>query len=316
VDNFGILAMCFSPEVVLAEIFPCFTHLLQDAEADVRSGICNSAIQFLQIVGVDAFVAEVVPIAGVLATDLNPTVRKSLANMSINVAASLGPEAVNTSFHDIIVKLLGDEDASVRLSVLEKLGTISSQVAPLLERITQQLVSMHKDENWRVRRQLCLEMPAIMKNMGQDYFQQYFLESYIESVKDSVCEVRNAMTSSLHDMVKVADSNWVQDRVYPTIKGLTAGEYFSRITMLHALRNLFNGGVSERFLNEIYALVMTSASDTVPNVRLAAIDVIGDICRKDSSSGIIGELRPVLKELKDDKDKDVRYAASEVMKFI
>ena len=107
VDNFGVLAMCFSPEVVLAEIFPCFVSLLQDSEADVRSGICASAIQFLETVGVDAFLAEVVPIAGILVTDLTPSVRKALAVMSVNVAAALGPDAVNTSFHDIIAKLLG-----------------------------------------------------------------------------------------------------------------------------------------------------------------------------------------------------------------
>ena len=193
---------------------------------------------------------------------------------------------------------------------------ISSQVSPLLERITPQLVSMYSDENWRVRQQLNLEMPSIMKNMGQEYFQKHFLETYVKAVKDSVCEVRNAVAFSLKEMVQVIDSNWVQDKVYPTIKSLTADGYFARITMLNCLRHIYEGGVSERFLNEIYALVMSSASDTVPNVRLATIEVIVYICRKDNAASIIGELRPVLKELKDDKDKDVRYAAAEAMKLI
>lgn len=316
VNNFGSLAVCFSPEVVAAEIFPCFATLLQDSEADVRGGICASAIEFLDIVGPDAFLAEVVPIAGLLAADLTPSVRKALADMCVNVSASLGPDAVNTSCNDLVVKLLGDEDAAVRLRVLEKLGVIANKVGPLLERITPQLVALYADENWRVRRQLNLEMPEIMKHMGQEYFQTHFLEHYVKSLKDSVSEVRNAMAFSLCAMMQVADSNWVQDKIYPTIKGMTAEEYFSRITMVSAMKHLLDGGVSERFVNEIYALLISTASDTVPNVRLAAAGVIADICRRDSGASIIGELRPVLKELKDDKDKEVRYTATEALKLI
>lgn len=316
VDNFGSLAACFSPEVVAAEIFPCFATLLQDSEADVRGGICTSAIEFLEIVGPDAFMAEVGPIAVVLSTDLTPSVRKALADMAVGVSASLGPDAVNTSFQDLVVTLLGDEDASVRLRVLQKLGLIAAQVSPLFERITTQLVTMYADENWRVRSQLNLEMPAVMKHMGQEYFQTNFLETYVKSLKDSVSEVRGAMAFSLCEMVQVAPSDWVQDKIFPTIKGMTADEYFSRITMVSALKHLLDGGVSERFINEIFALVMSSASDTVPNVRLATAGVLADICRRDNAAPIIGQLRPILKELKDDKDKDVRYTATEALKLI
>lgn len=316
VNNFGALAVCFSPEVVAAEIFPCFITLMQDTEADVRGGICTSAIEFFEIVGPEVFMNEVVPVAGVLATDLTPSVRKALADMCVNVAAALGPEPFTTSINDLVVKLLGDEDAAVRLRVLQKLGMIAAQVPPLMDRITPQLVTMYGDENWRVRRQLNLEMPAVMKHMGEEFFHSFFLESYVKSLKDSVCEVRNAMAFSLCAMVQVADSNWVQDKIYPTIKGMTADEYFSRITMVSALKHLLDGGVSERFINEIYALVITSASDTVPNVRLATAHVLTDICRRDSAAPIIGDLRPVLKELKEDKDKDVRYMAIEALKLI
>lgn len=316
VENFGALAVCFSPEVVAAEIFHCFTTLLQDPEADVRGGICASALAFLDIVGPELFLNEVVPIAGVLATDLTPTVRKALADMCVDVAAALGPDTPNISFSDLVVKLLGDEDASVRLRVLQKLALIAEKVPNLLERITPQLTAMFGDENWRVRRQLNLEMPAVMKHMGQEYFQSHFLESYVKSLKDSVCEVRGGMACSLGNMVQVVDSNWVQDKIFPTVKGMSSEDYFSRITMVSALKYLLDGGVSERFLNEIYALVMTTASDTVPNVRLATSWVLSDICRRDSTSAIIGELRPLLKELKDDKDKDVRYTATEALKLI
>lgn len=314
--NFGALAVCFSPEVVAADIFPCFCTLLQDSEADVRAEACSSAIAFLEIVGAELFTSEVVPIARLLAADLAPNVRKALADMCVEVAAKMGPEAVTTHFHDLVSKLLGDEDAAVRLRVLMKLSTIANEVPPLLERITPQLVSLYEDENWRVRRQLNMEMPSIVKHMGQEYFASNFLEAYAKSLKDSVCEVRNAMASSLTTMVQVSDSNWVQDKVFPTVKSMASEEYFSRITMISALKHLLDGNVSERFMNEIYSLVISAASDTVPNVRMATANVIAEICRKDSSASIIGEMRPLLKELKDDKDKDVRHFASEALKVI
>lgn len=317
VDHFGDLAVCFSPEVVASEIFPAFCTLLQDHEANVRGGVCSSAIDFLDVVGAEAFLAEVLPIAGILSEDLTPSVRKALADMSVQVAARLGPSAVNTSFNDLVVKLLGDEDSAVRLRVLLKLDVICAQAGPLMETLTPQLVSLYSDENWRLRRQLNLSMPAVMKHMGQEYFQTHFLEHYVKSLKDSVSDVRNGMAESLTELAKaVTDVNWLQDKIYPTVKGLTSEDYFARITMILALQHLLQGGVPERLLNEIYALAITSASDTVPNVRLATARLLADICRRDSSAPIIGELRPVLKELKDDKDKDVRHTATQALKLI
>lgn len=316
VENFGDLATCFGPDVVAAEIFPCFSNLLQDTEAEVRSGICTSAIAFLEIVGPDAFLAEVLPIATQLAADLTPVVRRALADMCVDVAAKLGSENITPHFSDMVVKLLADEDPSVRLRVLLKVGLMAEHVGTLLERITPELVKMYADENWRVRRQLNLEMPKVVKHMGKEYFVTHFQEKYVKALKDSVSEVRNGVAESLSALLTASDSNWVQEKVYPSIKAMTADEYFSRITMVTALKYLLEGAASERLQNEIFALLIASASDTVPNVRLATARVLVDICRRDAAAPIIGELRPVLRELKDDKDKDVRFHAAEALKLI
>jgi len=316
VSKFGDLALCFSPEVVTAEIFPCFSHLLQDSEADVRTGICVSGTAFLDVVGPDVFLAEIVPVVSQLAADQTPAVRRELAVMCVDVAAKLGAGAVAQNFNDLVAKLLTDEDASVRLRVIQKVPLIAEQVPPLMDRITPQLVKLYADENWRIRKQLSSEMPAIFKHMGKDYFVSHFLDKYLKCLKDSVSEVRNAAAASLTDLLKVSDSNFVHDRIYATVKSLSSEDYFHRVTMILALKHLLDGNASERFQNEIYALVITTAADSVPNVRIATAVLIQAICQKSRAAPIIGELRPVLKELKDDKDKDVRYFAAEALKLI
>ena len=69
VKDFGSLATCFPADVVSAEVFTCFVHLLQDSEADVRALACESALPFIDVVGADVFLSEVVPIAVQLSGD-------------------------------------------------------------------------------------------------------------------------------------------------------------------------------------------------------------------------------------------------------
>jgi serine/threonine-protein phosphatase 2A regulatory subunit A len=72
VKNFGAFATCFPPELVSAEVFTSYVHLLQDSEADVRSAACESGLPFLDVVGPDVFLADVVPIAVQLSADVTP----------------------------------------------------------------------------------------------------------------------------------------------------------------------------------------------------------------------------------------------------
>eukprot|EP00602_Paraphysomonas_sp_CaronLab_P003524 CAMPEP_0185025596 /NCGR_PEP_ID=MMETSP1103-20130426/8491_1 /TAXON_ID=36769 /ORGANISM="Paraphysomonas bandaiensis, Strain Caron Lab Isolate" /LENGTH=554 /DNA_ID=CAMNT_0027558833 /DNA_START=228 /DNA_END=1892 /DNA_ORIENTATION=- len=317
VNEYGVFASCFPAEYVTAEIFPSFVHLLQDSEADVRSLACESALAFIEIVGADAFLTEVVPTAVQLSQDATPAVRKALADMCVDVAAKVGPEAVAQHMSDIVVKCLEDEDPSVKLRVLLKVGVLASEVPTLFQRLTPCIKNLYSDENWRVRRQITLAMPSVIKHMGTEFFDDNFRAPFLDTFKDGVAEVRLATATTLPQMCEAGTAAWVFEKIFPTVNSMAEEEYLFRLTMLTALRSLLAADLSERFQGQIVGLLLGAASDVVANVRLAVAIILGEACKRitgETSAAVIAQIKPVLSELENDKDKDVKYFAQESLK--
>jgi hypothetical protein len=244
-------------------------------------------------------------------------VRKSLADMCVDVAAKVGPEAVAQHMSDLVMKCLEDEDPGVKLRVLQKVKSLASHVPTLLTRLSPNLKALYKDESWRVRKQIVLSMPPVMKSMGNDFFVENFLDEFLAALKDSVAEVRVSVGSCLADMCEASSASWVYDRVFPSVKAMATEEYAYRISMLAALRTLLCADLSDRFQGEVVGLLLASASDAVANVRLTTAIILGDACKRitgDNSAAVIAQIKPVLSELEGDKDKDVKYFAQESMK--
>jgi serine/threonine-protein phosphatase 2A regulatory subunit A len=328
VKDFGQFVACFPRDTVVAEIFPSFVHLIQDSEADVRCLACDSAVHFVEVVGVDAFIAEIMPIAIQLAQDATPAVRKSLADMSIDIAVKINNiDIVTQHLNDLILKLLTDEDPSVKIRIVQKIDAIATSLPSFLQLLTPTLKTLYADDNWRVRKQMTLSIPSIMKSLGIDYFTDHYLAKYLETFKDSVAEVRIANASTLPYLIHSSNSVWVYEKIFPMLKSMSSEEYMYRITMLISLKSLVVNApneLSERFYGEIINILLTLSSDVVPNVRLAAAVIMGEVMKQQlnppaataaTASVIISQLKPILQDLSSDKDKDVKYFATESLKL-
>lgn len=316
VKDYGAYASALPAESVQGDLFHGLVNLLHDTEAEVRTLACSAALPFLTVCGTDTFMTEVVPIAMQLAEDASPAVRKALADMSVDVAAKLGPDVVPQHMNDLVVKCLSDEDALVRLRVIARLHVIARDVPNLLTRITPTVKAHFSDDNWRVRKQLCESMPAIITHMGTDFFSEHFLASYLDALKDGVKEVREGAASALPNFVTGSSSNWVYENIFPTIKSMASMDYLIRLTMLSCCKFLFRAELSERFQGALIPLMLTVSADVVPNVRLSLSKILGEIHpRLPESHDFKSDVLPILSELESDKDKDVRYFATEAKKL-
>jgi serine/threonine-protein phosphatase 2A regulatory subunit A len=343
VKDFGLFVNCFTRETILAEIFPSFLHLIQDSEADVRSLACDSAVHFIDLIGIDLFLTEIIPIALQLSQDATPAVRKSLADMSIDIAVKMNnSDLVTQHLNDLIMKLLTDEDPSVKIRILSKIDNLAQALPSFLQHLTPTLKILYSDDNWRVRKQITLAIPSIMRSLGIDYFTENYLNKYLEIFKDSVAEVRIANASTLPLLVHAIttqqqlhnsnttntnttnSSQWIYDKIFPLLKSMSTEEYMYRITMLISFKYLILGSselLSERLYGEIINLLLTLSSDIVPNVRLATAVIMGEAIQKlnpnniQNNQQIIAQIKPVLQDLSTDKDKDVKYFAIESMKL-
>jgi serine/threonine-protein phosphatase 2A regulatory subunit A len=312
--NFGNFATALPQNDVVNEIFPAAISLIQDPEPEVRGAALDMISAYCPVVGGQHFLMEFIPIVVQLVEDPVSTVRKTLTDTCIDVGSMVGPELVTQYISDVIIRLIGDEDPLVKLRILKKLDVIASYAPALCTRLTEQIKALFKDSNWRVRKQLGVVLPAVAKHMGLEYFSDNFLAEYLTLLKDGVDEVREGCAGQLASLVAASSANWVHDKVFPTVRAMATDEFLIRLSMLSALQGLLMLEIPERFQTETLALLINATNDKVPNIRLRAAQVLGVACSYIGPENSRTRIRPVLAELLNDKDRDVKYFAAQSMK--
>jgi HEAT repeat protein len=202
----------------------------------------------------------------------------------------------------------------VRVRILKKLPLIAEEIPSLCTRLTEQVKGMFTDPNWRVRRELVLAMPAMVKFMGQDFFSDQFMASLLGLLKDGVDEVRSACGIALPQLTTPQNATWVHEKLFPAVRSMATDEFLVRLSMLTTLKGWLEGEIPERFQTEVLGLVLSAAKDKVANIRVRASQVLGAACGHVGEEIARSHIRPVLTELAADKDKDVCYFASEALK--
>lgn len=311
VKDYSKLATVFTVPDIANEIFGGLIKLLQDSEPEVREKAICSLLPFVSSVGSEVFIAQLMPVALVLVGDSMSVVRKALANSCVDIAAKIGPEIVAQHMSDLILKLISDEDPLVRLRILKKLHIIAQEVPSLCTRLTESLKKMYHDANWRVRKQLAIETPSIVKHMGPDFFKENFIGPFLELLIDGIDEVRIACSESISQISGLIHLNWVYDNLFPAVKSMATDAFLVRLSMLTAVSGIIlSADLPEKFQTEALALIIGASKDKVANVRIRTAQVLGLICKKIK----VPSVRSTLADLLVDKDRDVAYFATESMK--
>ena len=161
------------------------------------------------------------------------------------------------------MRLVVDEDPLVRLRVLKKLPLIAKEIPNLCTVLTAHMRRMFVDTNWRIRKELALAMPEILRSMGQDHFCEQFLDHFLSLLNDDVGEVRLACAESLPKLATAANATWVHEILFPAVRELATGRCLIRLSMISALQGLIEAEISEKFQCEILALVISASKDQV-----------------------------------------------------
>jgi serine/threonine-protein phosphatase 2A regulatory subunit A len=261
--NFGDFAEMFTREEVMNEIFPLGIVLIQDNEPDVRTNSLKGMISFQAVVPQDIYIGDLMPVALSLVEDPFLSARKLLAELCIDIAAKAGPDAFSGTLSDVIMRLVVDEDPLVRLRILKKLPIIAAEIPNLCTVLTEHMKKMFVDPNWRIRKELALVMPHILKSMGQDHFCEQFLDHFLQLLNDDVGEVRLACAESLPKLATPSNATWVHETLFPAVRDLATGGCLIRLSMISALQGLMEAEISERFQSEVLALVISASKDQV-----------------------------------------------------
>lgn len=315
--KFSSYASCFNKTEVADDLFPAIIHLIQDPEPEVRSIAILEVLPFLEVVGNSKFVGDFAPAALQLLDDPVNNVRKLLAELVVDAATKIGSDTLSSQMSDLVIKLMDDADPLVRLRVIRKIPTIAEDTPSLCTRLTEFFKALYSSQNWRVRKELTLNMPHLAKHMGQDYFVDHFMTQFLSLLKDRVDEVRESTAATIPKMVSIGrlNVNWVIEKLYPSVKDMATDTYLVRASLLTALRGFFEiETLSEKFLNEIIGLILNCIKDKVPNVRMRAAQTLNFACSLSHLESVKNSMLSAISELQVDRDKDVKYFAGEKIK--
>jgi len=315
--GFHLFSQSFTAVEVSVDVFPALLHMVLDPEPEVRTLAVQEVFPFLEVLDHAQFANEFASVAAQLVDDPMSQVRKLLAELLISVSAKVGSDLVSAHLADLVVKLMNDDDPLVRLRIIKRTNIVAEEVPNLLSRLTDSLKSLFSHPNWRLRKALMESMSSILKYMGQDYFVDHFLNSSLLLVKDGFDEVRTAASEAMADIAKISEANFVYERIFPVYKNLSAEDYLTRLTMVTALQGFLaaeNIHLHHKFQSDAINQLLTATNDKVPNVRLKAAQAINHILISSSSTNfsqsVKEQMESALRELQNDKDKDVRYFAS------
>lgn len=312
--KFGLFSTCFTPQEVADDVFPAIIHLVQDNESEVRSIAILEVLPFLSVVGANKFVLELSPIATQLVDDPVPNVRKLLTELCVDVAAKVGPDAVGSTISDLVVKLMDDDDPLVRLRVIRKIPIIAEEAPSLCTRLTEHFKALYSSPNWRVRKELLLSMPAVVKHMGQDYFVEHFLSALLLLLRDGVDEVREACAATIPSIASTGSVplSWVFEKLFPSVRAMSTADYLVRLSMVTSLKGfLAVDSLSEKYINEVITMLAVSTKDKVPNIRMRAAQALSLVHTLPHLECCKNAMLNALADLQNDKDKDVKYFANQ-----
>lgn len=157
-------------------------------------------------------------------------------------------------------------------------------------------------------------MPAVVKHMGQDYFVDNFLNALLLLLKDGVDEVREACAAAIPNIASTGSVplSWVFEKLFPAIKAMAASEYLVRLSMVTALKGFLTvENLSEKYIAEVVALIASTTKDKVPNIRMRAAQALSLVHTLPHLECSKTAILNALADLQNDKDKDVKYFASQ-----
>mmetsp|Transcript_34754 Transcript_34754/g.54295 ORF Transcript_34754/g.54295 Transcript_34754/m.54295 type:complete len:595 (+) Transcript_34754:104-1888(+) len=334
--HFVTLASAMNPARPVKDQVPAFLQLLAgDLEMEVRNAAAGNIADFCSKLDGQTVLGQILPVlrdlskpqdeAAMGGAMSNQQVRECIAEQICSLAPVLGREGSINELLPLVKLFLADEIIELKRKVL-------GAVAPLVEtlgadaadaHLLPEVLKMSADTQWRVRFSVVETIPVYAQHLGMDLFHSRLKDVQARALSDSVAQIREQAIKNLNDLTTKFGESWTREQMLPGIqeaaKGTGPASYLGRITALQAVGQLASSISASVLANELVALVVVPlARDRVTNVRIAASDALyrcmGKL--KAENSGMVKEtIQPILAELSQDPDPDVKYFAELAMRM-
>lgn len=267
----------------------------------------------------DVVLNRLLPIVQHIITDTSDHTRSSCAAVINHLASLLGKEDTVEHLLPMLLQLLRDESSDVRLNVIANLDAISSVIGVdlLSQSLLPAIVDLAEDSKWRVRFAIIEHIPHIATQLGCQFFNEKLNNLCMTWLGDDIYSIRRAATDNLSQLSKQFGEEWTKEHIIPRLDRMHQHtNYLQRMTSLYGLQVLFASLSSGTVEESVLPLVLSMASDPVPNVRLTVARTLQEMLqahgREMKLGSVTGAITPALVSLCQDSDRDVRFYANKV----
>lgn len=195
-----------------------------------------------------------------------------------------------------------DHHRELKIVAIENFPTFALIGSEFIDKSLKPLLrdSFNDLKSWRIRKKVLKCVWLITQKMGQGIFVESLYGVFFHFIRDSVAEVRNSGVKYLKRFVKLLDTDWVVNALFPKLQAmyLETTWYLHKITLIKILAILPGDYVN------IFAL---ASKDHVANVRITVCSSL--LCFQSDKKDLTHYLQ-LISELKKDKDREVSYLSS------
>ncbi|CAG9771184.1 unnamed protein product [Ceutorhynchus assimilis] len=292
--------------------------LLKDNEVDVRAAIASNVKDFC--LNLDKqnqetiIVTNILPCVKDLLADSNQQVKTNLASV-LRLSPILGRDNTIQHLLPMFLEQLKDDCPEVRLNIISNLDCVNEVIG--IEQLSQSLlpaiIELAQDSKWRVRFAIIEYIPLLAGQLGKEFFNEKLNSLCLTWLTDHVFAIREAATFTLKKLVNQFGADWAESIIIPKLLLMAKDQnYLYRMTCLFCINVLIEAN-SDITTRSLLPVVVSLAKDKVANVRFNVAKTLQKILPHLDKGIRQAQVEPVLVELVQDVDVDVKYFASEAM---
>jgi len=247
-----------------------------------------------------------------LTEDDSENVRASLAMVATELAPLLGKEETISHLVPPVLLLLRDATSEVRLNIISSLSALNEVIGIdlLSQSLLPAIVDLAEDGKWRIRLAIIQHIPLLAKQLGVKFFSDKLATLCVGWLGDDISSIRHAAAANLKELTSVFGSEWAVVHLLPSINEIKQHpSYLRRLIAVQACTLMASVMESNIVRVKILPLLLEMAMDPVPNIRFNVAKGLAKMAPICGQATIDSQIRPVLSQLLEDEDRDVRYFA-------
>lgn len=309
------IAEQMSRDNILDKYVPLVDRLTSAHWFNLRASACALYPTLYQVVGDEQFKFNVLQAFATLCTDNTPMVRRAAAENLEKMIELCSPKVVEDRLKVLFLRMMEDEQDSVRLLGVGLLPTLASRINSK-DMIIKNFEKAIEDPAWRVRYMLADRIVGLQTSLGSSISDERLLPVFVRLLNDSEAEVRNCAASKVLEFSKnLGERTRVKSfcqKILPCVKKLAEDPWehvrASLATVIMGLSDILGKQLT---IEHLLPLFLHLLKDDHSEVRLNVISRLNEVNAVIGLEHLAQSLLPAIDDLAENDEWRTRLAIIE-----